>query len=531
MTMEDIEKVKKSVLRKYGITAGVVLESLEIELSKEVDTAAIVTLVNDEGETISEKMVINPDFFEKLTFSERVFVFAHEIFHIALRHVPRSKYKPEKDAQKDYEEYCLTEKDETKRRIKKNELMKKYHRIWNIATDACINAFLKRDGLTFPENVLDENGNKMKFIEMEEGLSKSAEKIYDYLVQREKDKEIGEQSYSDESYEDSQDNELSEEKETSTSQGNSPSEDKSTSGNLNGEKESSDLKAGDGSISIDDIDIDGYTGIDSHEAWNQDNEVKKESEDLEEEIVEDETCIEEEIFKRIEEERKQNEEKTDVIGSLSRLRTGMKLGEVKRVKPIIPWRNYLVGMLESTEELWSNRRSSRYNPNSRIEEKTYEELPDIEVLVDISGSISIQLLKGFLMQLVTIFQSFYDKSINIKVGFFNDTFSGFTLVNTIEDVKNLNIEPDGGTNFEVAATSFTNIPGKKVTKLVFTDGLVGTAQKTRVNDILWIVFGNECNMKPVGGRIINISDEDYKEMIKEGQALIVDDEPIKTKRL
>ena len=71
------------------------------------------------------------------------------------------------------------EPDERKREAMKAVYQSHYHKIWNIATDACINAFLRRDGFTFPENVTSpKTGKKMQFVDIKDGLIKSAEKIY-----------------------------------------------------------------------------------------------------------------------------------------------------------------------------------------------------------------------------------------------------------------------------------------------------------------------------------------------------------------
>ena len=149
MTIEDIERVKNAVIRKYPITANLALDKVEIKLDKGISTACVVGTPNNEGELEVRELKINPDFFELLTFSERVFVLAHECCHIALKHFKRCKDKPDKDAEKDYQEYCRTETNEQKRQIKKNLLLRKYHQIWNIATDACINAFFKKRWIIF----------------------------------------------------------------------------------------------------------------------------------------------------------------------------------------------------------------------------------------------------------------------------------------------------------------------------------------------------------------------------------------------
>ena len=115
MTVADLERVRKAVIRRYQISAGLALEGVKLELSNDVDTAAVVGKRNDKGIIEVEKIVVNPDFFDRLSFSERVFVLAHEALHISFKHFARSIDKPEKDAERKYQDYCSKEQDEKKR--------------------------------------------------------------------------------------------------------------------------------------------------------------------------------------------------------------------------------------------------------------------------------------------------------------------------------------------------------------------------------------------------------------------------------
>ena len=484
MTKEDIEKVKRSVIRKYPISAGLALSGIDIELSESVSTAAVVGKKNDKGIIEVQKIKVNPEFFERLTFGERVFVLAHEACHISLKHFSRSIDKPEKDIKRKYDEYCMLESDAEKRKIMMAKLHKKYHNIWNIATDACINAFLRRDGLSFPDNVIDpKTGRKMQFIDMKEGFFLSAEKIYDSLVLEEEKKE----------------------KEQKEKEKNNPKNDES-----NDNDKSDDFP-------FDDVDIDNYEGVDSHEEWTDDEEVENQDD-----YSDDEEIDETEVFNR--EIQSRSESKSpNLHDALSKVRGGVNLDKIIPVAPVVSWKRLLVGTLEATDEVWGKRRANKYSPNARIEERTYETLPEVEVILDTSGSISDTLLKGFLKQLVTLFESLNNQETIIKVGCFGTSFSGFTTIKNKKDIANYKITGGGGTNFEVAATSFTPDPGRRVTKIVFTDGCLGTPQKTRVENVIWIVFGNQCNFTPIGGRIIRVSEEDYKKIEESGYSLLNED--------
>lgn len=71
------------------------------------------------GDTIS----YNSEFFQSLSKNEQVFVLAHELMHITLRHLTRAEGRDNK--------------------------------IWNYATDAIINQILKRGGLPLVKGVID----------------------------------------------------------------------------------------------------------------------------------------------------------------------------------------------------------------------------------------------------------------------------------------------------------------------------------------------------------------------------------------
>lgn len=273
---------------------------------------------------------------------------------------------------------------------------------------------------------------------------------------------------------------------------------------------------------IDDVDIDNYRGFDSHEEWTGDDQITDEkqqpqSENVDEkqdndEIEEDEETI---LNKELENRRKSKSSPSSKK-LFSSLRTVEGLADYVPTKPVVSWKRMLIGKLEKTTERWGNRRSSRYNPNARIEERVEEGQPKVEVILDVSVSVSKQLLKGFLMQLYHILESLKEddnEEISFKVGTFSTNFSSFTYIRSKKDIKEYEPQIGGGTDFEVAATSFSEDPGKTITKIVFTDGCLGSSQKTRVDDIIWIVFGDKMNFTPLGGRIIKVSDKEYQEIM------------------
>ena len=94
----DIAALKRKMLVKYPFF-GSVVASVDYKENRGITNAGT------DGKTI----YYNPDFLESLSVEQQTFVFTHEVCHIAFNHILRSEGKD--------------------------------HQIWNIATDAVINAF------------------------------------------------------------------------------------------------------------------------------------------------------------------------------------------------------------------------------------------------------------------------------------------------------------------------------------------------------------------------------------------------------
>ncbi len=126
----DIESIKRKMLVKYPFF-GSVVANVDYKANKSVPTAGT------DGKVIH----YNPDFLANLSVEEQTFIFAHEVCHIAFNHILRSEGKDPA--------------------------------IWNTATDAVINAFLKRDGLKMVEGGVD----------MADAINYDAEQLYEKLLQ------------------------------------------------------------------------------------------------------------------------------------------------------------------------------------------------------------------------------------------------------------------------------------------------------------------------------------------------------------
>ena len=146
----DIELIKKRTILRYPFFASVI-ENLGLVKTKIVKTAS----------TDGKRIYYNEEFMETLDEKEQIFMFAHEVAHVALDHLKRAKGK-------DLE-------------------------LWNIATDAVINAFLKKDGLKL----------KIGFIDIPEAINYDAEKLYELLLEAKKKKENKSQDSQSEEQDDS----------------------------------------------------------------------------------------------------------------------------------------------------------------------------------------------------------------------------------------------------------------------------------------------------------------------------------------
>ena len=493
MAKYNIDRIIRAVKRQYPYFSSLALFNVPILEDESIDTAAVCGETLEDGSIEVKKIIFNPDFLDSLTFEEQVFVFAHEICHIAFKHFIRSIDKPVKDAKRKYEEYCMKESNEDLREAKKIYYQIRYNNIWNIATDACINAFLQRDGLKMPKDIIDKKtGKKMNFVDISDGLYRNAEKIYDDLVKKEEEKE----------------REKEREKE---------SEKNNNSENNNDNTKSSNSVGG----GLDDIDIDNYKGIDSHDNWT---EKQNQNQNNSESNKKSSGNISDVIAKKTEQEEENNEidensmfeknrqKKDDMFKdaldkSLKKINKELSFKVNKDARPVVSWKSLLIRNLEEEEENWGYRRANRFAPNARIEDTMQDIKSETEVVIDTSGSVSTSLIKEFLMQLVPLF-----KESKIKVGFFCGSFHGFTEINSVEDIDNLKVIRDGGgTNYEAAATAFSPDNGTyKINKLVFTDGqldpYITHVQRTSVPGIIWLVFGDKMDFNPISGKIIKVDE-------------------------
>lgn len=138
-----LQDVKKLMIARYPRFASQIASAnLEYKTDLRYHTAA----------TDGNNIYFDPDFLASLSDDDKLFIIAHELMHVKFEHM-----------------YRLTNKDGQMRDPN----------LWNIATDAIINANLEQDGFKIKEG----------YVNMPEALNYSAEEFYDKLLKEKQERE------------------------------------------------------------------------------------------------------------------------------------------------------------------------------------------------------------------------------------------------------------------------------------------------------------------------------------------------------
>ena len=480
----DIDAIKRKRLIKYP-TFGSVIANLEFQASKDIATAG----------TDGKVLLYNPEFVSGLSDKERTFLFAHEVCHVAFEHIFRSEGKDS--------------------------------RLWNIATDSVINALLKQDGLPMIEGGVD----------IPEAVNYDAEEMYNKLLEEKKKQQEQQSSQGNQEQQSSQGNQ-----EQQSSQGNQ--EQQGSQGNqeqqsLQGNQEQQSSQGGQGQQnSQEQKEEQSDVGHATHSLWDKAIEerkkeqqeqakqkAKKEKEgkttakdkekqdDIEQKEQQTNEFVEKgekETFKQNKiERRKQLQELSKELAEQSSheagtgiQRQGKKLSDIGIATPLIDWRKLLRQAVKYDEE-WTRKNARMRNGyfRHRVEEIP---IPETEILLDTSGSVSETLLRNFLRECKNILAN-----SKVKVGCFNTEFHGFTELRRVEDIDNMSFPIGGGTDFNAAVEAFSRrVPNK----IIFTDGEAPMPEKV-VRNVIWVVFGNQ-QINPKGGKVININGEQLRKLYR-----------------
>ena len=460
----DIAALKRKMLVKYPFF-GSVVASVDYKESKDILTAGT------DGETI----YYNPEYLEGLSVEEQIFTFAHEVCHIAFNHILRSE---DKDPD-----------------------------LWNIATDAVINQFLKRDGLKMAPGVVD----------ITEAINYDAEQLYEKLLQEKKQKEKQQQNgqgngQSEQGHQQQNQQQSSGNSQDKNGQQQSQQQNSSNSGNSQEQDKQSQEQSGGGSgkDSQEEDKSKQDVGHDTHSMWEQavkkhkeqqEKSDKKEKSELEKKQEELEGMGEKDAFKKnLEDKKKQLEELKEAISKqasqagTSTNRDVRTVNDIGTAKPIVDWRYILRESIKYDVD-WSYKNATLEDGvvTANLEEQP---MPETEIVLDTSGSINEVLLKNFLRECKNILQH-----TKLKVGCFDTKFYGFHEIRTEEDIENMKFVGGGGTDFDVAVGAFSR---RVENKIIFTDGEASMPDMSI--DAIWIVFGNN-RINPKGGKVIHITSE------------------------
>lgn len=462
----NIETIKRRLLVKYPFFGSVVASSNFIS-EPAVGTAG----------TDGKNIYYNPNFIESITDEQKIFIFAHEICHIAFNHIFRSENKDKK--------------------------------IWNIATDSVINAFLKQDDLPMVEGGVD----------IPQAINYDAEEMYKKLLEEKQQQSSNQQTDSNQNNENSSslnngnfDNQNQGEPQDSSHQDsqNNNTQNNNRKGQNNSVTSSEYNSQEQGKTENNDV------GHDTHSMWakaiekrhkeeqeKQSNEIQnKEKDNKKDEDIKKITKLgEKEVFKQNKIERKKQLEelrkalagKSHGYGSTTNSER-ISITDIGTSEPLVDWRKLLKEAVKYDID-WSYQNAEVENG---VVTPYLEEIPrpETEIVLDTSDSINKTLLRNFLRECKNILQT-----SKVKVGCFDTKFYGFTEIKDVSDIDNLSFYGGGGTNFNAAVNAFT----KRVeNKIIFTDG--DASMPSTPIDAIWIVFGNK-KIKPVGGKVIYINGE------------------------
>lgn len=521
---EDISYIRRRVLRKFPLL-GVTMASLETYPNSRIKTAC----------TDGKNIYYSPKFFAKLSDEEKIFVYAHEVMHVAFNHIMRSKGRQ--------------------------------HKLWNIATDSVINQILKEEGLP-----LVKGG-----VNIAEALNKSAEEMYEKLLKEREEKRkqkeeeerkkqeqnnsqtpqgSPEQQGDGQEQEENPQNQVNNNQQEENNEQNNQADNEQTENpadeeqrdNGDSEEENSDAENSDDENDAtsddeedgDEFDEDIYDDLDdeNEDIGHADHQIWKQAiEEMERQLAEqtgnagggsgeegisdgerakgNEGEFEKGFVADNKEERaqqikraRQMIERSKADSTPSSGHSFGDVGEVKRGEEVVDWKKLLKNSIEKEETRWSYRRSSAENNYmARVEELESDGQAETEVMLDVSGSVNEKMVKEFLRQLKPIL-----KQSKLKVGCFDEFVYDFKEIKTKDDIDNFQIMATSQwtENWDAAVRAFSR--KKDVNKIIFTDGYPcpGTMPKEdlKSKNVIWIVYGNR-DFHPCCGKVIYVDEKQF----------------------
>lgn len=450
-----IYDTKRKMLAKYPrFGSEIAVASIEFKDNLPYHTAA----------TDGKNIYVDPNYFASLSENDRLFTIAHEIMHIKFMHM-----------------YRLKDENGVKRDLK----------LWNIATDAIINANLERDGFRVKEG----------YVNMPEALNYPAEEFYQKLLQEKERKEQEQNNNQNHNQE----------------QGNGQEQDNENAGQTENQSQGDDHSLWEEAFKQ-------QNSPQKEQRQDKNSQKQKQNGDEQTNIDFDEREEFEENRKEKREKFKSRREKTekDIRGTEGTI----ELENIGKSKEEIDWKVLLRREVEKTETIWSQRRSIAENNYAyRLEENDIEDEAESEVMIDVSGSVDLRLVKSFLRQLKPLLEQ-----SKLRVGCFNEQFWGFVDIKNEREIDNFTI-PRGARgrsawteNWDLAVRGFTK--KREINKIVFTDGYPcpGTMPKEDLKreNIIWLVYGNK-DFKPCCGKVINITERQLEQLHQVDKRSTMDD--------
>lgn len=227
--------------------------------------------------------------------------------------------------------------------------------------------------------------------------------------------------------------------------------------------------------------------IATHEHWNK-GDSKKEAEDLSD--IDEHNITE--INKKLIHDN--NQKFLDKLQGTSSSPTTTNLGKIENTSSIIDWKSFLQRKKKKIFSADYNLHNGYFDEEG-IYKYPYELIrkSNIEILIDTSGSVNDELVKSFLKECKNIFDDYV-----IKIGCFDTKFYGFQEIRKKEDLDSFEIKGRGGTDFSVAANSFSK---KATIKIIFTDGYAEMPKES--SDIIWVVY-ESIKIDPPGGTVFYV---------------------------
>lgn len=447
-----VESIKNGILRKFPLL-GATMANLTFEPNQNIGTAG----------TDGKRVIYSPKFVNSLSYDERVCLFSHEIMHDAFDHIMRSKGKdPE---------------------------------IWNKATDAVINQMLKAANLPLPQGGID----------MPEAIGKSAEEMYEILLEKKKQQQQNGQGQSGEnSDEQQQEGNQGQDQQDGQGQGKHDMWEEAVK---QAEKEAQEKEQQGQGQSPQQKRMQTSTQPDKSNKQNQQQaqptSSPMSSADMEKLFTQANQQMKREMAEQVREQLRKHREEMMENGEGSGGYTS-EFEDVGEATSVLSWKKILKRELEKEEDRWSYRRADEDNDyQARIGTLEVEDHPETEVMLDVSGSVDDDFLKGFLRQLKPLL-----KESKLRVGCFDEFVYDFVDIKTSKDIDHFKVtrKSTWTENWDAAVRAFSKKRG--VNKIVFTDGnpCPGVMPKDDLSkiNVLWLVFDNK-DFKPCCGKVIFVN--------------------------